>query len=91
MLSEKKKQLISEIDDMLKGLQSPLSKSEIDCGWTVECQLAMKKMFIDIQEKLKNEQELPTVFIAKGLDHWGVSGGQLFEKAATISNHLREA
>ncbi|HLO65320.1 MAG TPA: hypothetical protein VK165_20345 [Azonexus sp.] len=77
------------IDEVIIDLSNPVSALESVDGWTTESKHAMKIFFEDIKKKLRSNDELPPLFISKGLDHWGVVGGQILEKSAQISNELR--
>lgn len=79
-----------EVDEMLIMLSKPLSNAELANGWSVDCQKAMFKLFDDIKKRLELSQDHPPLFIARGLDQWGVTRGEMLEKAAKISNMIRE-
>ncbi len=84
-----KKQVLIDINNVLDILSKPLIQEEINNGWTVECQFAMTKLFKDIRSKLECDEAIAPLFLARGLDAWGVSGGALSEKIAVISCNLR--
>ena len=75
---------------MIEKLSQPLSELEIKNGWGKECQQAMLKLFGELEESIKNDKVIQEMHIARGLDHWGVVGGDLMEKIAKISVDLNE-
>jgi hypothetical protein len=79
----------SEVNEMLALLSKPLNKTEISNGWSVDCQSAMLKLFGEIKQRLEKSEKHPPLYIARGLDQWGVTQGDMFEKAAKICNMLR--
>jgi hypothetical protein len=88
-----KARLIQETEAFLAALSAPLSNEEIKNGWSVQSQKAMSNFFAGIQADLmsgKNTDRSVLQGIVRGLDHWGVEGGPLFETACALSNHLLE-
>lgn len=78
-----------EIDVMLARLSAPLSASEVADGWTSESKVATKEFFEGLKQKILSDEPLPPLSISRALDHWGVTGGDMLEIAAQISNQLR--
>jgi hypothetical protein len=77
------------IEELIERLSSPPSASEIRDGWTAKSKVAMKDLLVDLLAKFRSGQSLPPLSISRGMDTWGVTGGDLFEEAAKISNELR--
>lgn len=85
--------VIAKLDRLIEALSEPLPKAERKNGWDEET----RTMFLDFFERLRarlgedrplDEGELPAS-IARLMDHWGISGGELMEQAAEISIDLR--
>ena len=51
----------------------------------------MLKFFEDLRLKVIAGETLPYLGIVRGLDHWGIGGGELFQKAAEVDHELRES
>ena len=51
--------------------------------------MALLNLLNLIKEKLVNEEIIENISIARGMDHWGIIGGELLEKGAQLSNHIR--
>jgi hypothetical protein len=89
------KEIIKSIDEILVELKLPLSKEEIQQhNWNENSIEAMIYFFSNMKndlitksiKELKNEPAYYTV--ARGLDHWGVSSGPLYEKMLSISENV---
>jgi len=91
MLSQKRKQLVSEINDLLEIFNNPLPEKEIDSGWNIDNQIMMINLLVDVRQKIENKQALPAHFnIIKIMDYWGVFKGDIVDKAAELDCNLRE-
>jgi hypothetical protein len=84
-----KNEIIIKIDDIVGELSHPLSLQEADEGWTEKSKTAIGVFFKELRSNILSGGPLPPLSIARGLDHWGVVNGELLEKAAVISNQLR--
>lgn len=82
--------ICKEVELLIKDLLLPLSLADRACGWTPECQSATMDLLKKIQSALIEQRTIEQLNLGRGLDHWGVEGGELFEKACKLSNHLRE-
>jgi hypothetical protein len=83
--------LIHELSELNVVLSAPLSESERANGWTLESQQATLQLLGEIMTALRENRDLPAhLSLGRGLDHWGVEGGPLFEKTCAVSNHLRQ-
>lgn len=78
-----------KINEVIADLSVPVSASEAADGWTAESKQAIKKYFENLKQKLLAGEELPSLDVCRGMDHWGVVNGPILEKAAQISNELR--
>ncbi len=81
--------LIPTIDSLIQKLSMPLQPDELAHGWSESSQEAMLKFFEDLRLKVIADADLPYLGIVRALDHWGVSGGELFREAAQIDHELR--
>lgn len=85
-----KNQLLNELDDLIAKLEQPLPPAELANGWTPQSQAAILSLLRNVRENVRQDGALPELSIGRGLDHWGVEGGPMFEKACAVSNLLRE-
>jgi len=86
----KRQEIIQAIEELKAALTAPLPGEELANGWTPKSQEATLALLHEIEEALPAKRELPSLSIGRGLDHWGVEGGPLFEMACELSNCLRE-
>ena len=88
-------ELLKRVDRMIQRLSSPLLPSYIADGWSEEARTAMLKFFEELHAKLLSAEPLSEMkehlTIARGMDTWGVTGGDLLEESAEISCMLSEA
>jgi hypothetical protein len=82
--------LITNINELIGELSSPLRPDEVAHGWCKASQEAMLQFFEDLRQKVIAGEQLPYLGIVRGLDHWGVSDGELFRKASEVDHELRE-
>ncbi len=85
-----KTQLLNELDGLIATLEVPLSSEELANGWTAQSQAAILSLLQNIRDSVRQDDVLPELSIGRGLDHWGIEGGPVFETACTVSNRLRE-
>jgi hypothetical protein len=81
--------IIKKIDEVIGELSLPLTSKEAAEGWTERGKVAIEAFFKELRSKILSGEPLPSLSIARGLDHWGVVNGELLEKSAKISNDLR--
>ena len=81
--------LEQRIRELVERLSLPLSKAEMRDGWTAKSKKAIKDLLEDLLARLKSGQPLPAVSISRGMDSWGITGGDILEEGARISNQLR--
>lgn len=85
-----KPQLLNELDGLIATLEMPLSPEELANGWTTQSQAAILSLLQNVRDSVRQDDALPELSIGRGLDHWGVECGPVFETACAISNRLRE-
>jgi hypothetical protein len=84
-----KEQIRNDIEALIRKLESPLTQTDLECGWTRGAQEAMVKLLSEIGQDLRQGKKLPSLSLGRGLDHWGVEKGELLEEMCTLSNKLR--
>jgi hypothetical protein len=82
--------LVTTIDALIEELSRPLPADELAHGWSKPSQKAMLEFFQDLRIKIRAGESLPYLSIVRALDHWGVTGGELFQEAAEADRQLRE-
>ncbi|HEY5955940.1 MAG TPA: hypothetical protein VIV60_05280 [Polyangiaceae bacterium] len=86
--------VLERIDLMLGALSEDLSPVDRSFGWTEASRNAMHAFFAEMRADVlagKDVAKIPQyVSVVRGLDHWGISGGRLFEASATIARMVRE-
>jgi hypothetical protein len=87
-------QLIQRIDRVLDRLARGLRPADIANGWSEKSRAAMTDLFQRIKDALASSEPLPkdirNVSISRGMDSWGITGGDLLEEGAEISCELAE-
>jgi hypothetical protein len=81
--------LEKRIEKLIQKLSLPPNESEIQHGWTPKSKTAMKGLLEDLLARLRSGLPLPPVNISRGMDTWGITGGDILEEGAKISNQLR--
>jgi hypothetical protein len=85
--------LLEEIDAIQSALSNDLSDADRRGGWTPPSQEAMQAFFrrmrLDIVALADLSAYPEYASIGRGLDHWGVGSGPLFEQALRISAAVR--
>ena len=82
--------IFDDVKFMVEELSKPVSSAEVSDGWTKESKNAIRTYFLGLQSALQSGDALPPLEVVRALDHWGVIDGPLLEKAARISNFLRQ-
>jgi len=80
---------LKEIDAILLRLNSPLKEDDVKNGWSAESQKVAATYFETLKSAFISGSALPSLGIVRGLDHWGVTGGDLLEDLARVTNKLR--
>jgi hypothetical protein len=86
----KRDEVLKMIGTLIADVSVPLSEEELHNGWTIQSQQAFQKTLKRIETDIREGRDLPPLFLARGLDHWGVEAGELLRRAAQVSNHLRQ-
>jgi hypothetical protein len=81
--------LVRNINELIDELSLPLEPEEVSHGWSEHSQTAMLKFFEDLRQRVIAGEQLSYLGIVRGLDHWGINGGELFRKAAEVDQQLR--
>lgn len=84
-----KTNVVSEIDALLEKLHQGFDANDLANGWTEQSQRVAIKYLSDLKSALISSRDLPPLGIVRGLDHWGVTGGDLLESIARVTNKLR--
>lgn len=82
--------LLAQLDRFAARLAAPLAPADLREGWSPAAQAAYVRLLADLRTQLTNDAALPSLSLSRGLDAWGVGGGDLAEAAAELSNALRE-
>jgi len=86
--------ILKKVENIIERLSSPLSEEELSNGWIEDSRLAMLKFFETLRDDLKNDVDVSAKAeyrsIARGMDHWGISVGQLLDDATEISMEIRK-
>ncbi|HEY6330933.1 MAG TPA: hypothetical protein VI756_16495 [Blastocatellia bacterium] len=89
-----RKQLIERIDRVLDRLSQGLRQSDIANGWSEKSRAAMIELFQRVKDALASPEPLSkdirNLSISRGMDSWGITGGDLLEEGAEISCELAE-
>ena len=82
--------LLERLDNILERLSMPLPEAEVQQGWTEQSRDAMRTFFLQMRSDAAARKDLKSiphyVGLLRGLDHWGIAGGELFEAAARIGS-----
>jgi hypothetical protein len=86
--------LLVQLDNIIERLSQHLPQAEVRCGWTEESREAMRSFFEQMRIDASAGKELKFlpeyVSLLRGLDHWGIASGPLFEAAAEIGMLARQ-
>lgn len=78
-----------QLSDILLALSVPPTIEEEQDEWTKESKEAAHKYFSALSTAFFTDTPLPDLGIVRGLNHWGVNGGNLLESIARVTNSLR--
>jgi hypothetical protein len=91
--TEARADLVRRIDEIIDLLDRPLPRSERKNGWNDENRSTFLEFFRTLRGRLLDPTPLAAteqdVGIARVMDAWGITGGELVETAAGISIALR--
>ncbi|HYL99547.1 MAG TPA: hypothetical protein VEZ90_11385 [Blastocatellia bacterium] len=86
--------LIARIERVLQRLSSGLQPDDIANGWSDQSRTAMTQLFERLRSRLQSPEPLSEedkrLSISRGMDSWGITGGDLLEEGAEISCELAE-
>lgn len=82
-------EIVDAVDAVIRKLSDPVTPSETKEGWTTQSKQAAAKYFNELRQNLTEGNTLPPLDIVRGLDHWGVTGGDLLKEIARVTNALR--
>jgi hypothetical protein len=81
------------INNLRSELHKPLSAEEADCGWTEASKRAIEKFVIHLKLDTENDplsfNKIEYKTVLRGLDHWGISSGKLYETLSEVSTFCR--
>lgn len=87
---KKRENLLTEIEKIISQLKKPLTRLEIDNGWSETLQVRWKTFFEKMYEDVKSGQPLAKFPqygpLLRGLDSSGITKGSLFELAAHVAS-----
>ena len=83
-------QLLEQLDRLTVAVSAPLDAQALANGWTPKVQQHLLAQLQELRDRLVAGEPLPDVSLSRGLDFAGVTGGDLIEQAAALSNALRE-
>lgn len=82
------------IDTLIQRLSKPLTSIDTQDGWTDEAKDAALSLLQRLQSDILNDVQVSEVpeyrSIARGLDHWGIEGGDILESFAELSQSIRQ-
>jgi hypothetical protein len=85
--------LLALLNDMIERLALALPDVEVRHGWTDQSRTAMRTLFEQMRADLLQGNDLKSVphyvALVRGLDHWGIGGGELYKAAALIGSIAR--
>lgn len=82
-------EIVDAVDAVIRKLSDPVTPSEMKEGWTTQSKQAAAKYFKELRQSLTEGNTLPPLDIVRGLDHWGVTGGDLLKEISRVTNALR--
>jgi len=80
---------IQEARALAEQLSGPMPESAGRDGWRQETWTKWAEIFSELATSLAEGREVAPASISRALDVDGVHDGDVFEAAATLSNHLR--
>ena len=89
-MQSKKEAVSRNIDAIIDRLSLGLSDDDVQHGGNQQSRQGLLEFFVDLRANVV-EGDLPRyLFVARGMDHWGITGGEPLELGALISNQIRE-
>jgi hypothetical protein len=81
--------LLEKLSEIISALDKPISNEEVTDGWTAKDKKTAVDMFLAIRLAVEYDRHLPPLNIQKGLNHWGVVCGPIFDQAVAIAVELK--
>jgi hypothetical protein len=79
--------LLNSIEKMIRSLSEPLSRKQKEEGWSEQARNGMLGFWRNLRDHVKHDT-ITTVDLttppSRGLDMWGVQGGELFQVSSQI-------
>jgi hypothetical protein len=79
------------LDQLVAALSASLTEAARADGWTEAVQAKWLHVFQDMRTSVGSGHALAEASISRALDHDGVIAGPVLEKAAMLSNLVRQA
>ena len=67
-------------DEVIERMNSPLSASDMTCGWTTEALNGMRGALEAISVADSDTAVIMRRHLGRAMDHWGIHGGTLFHE-----------
>jgi hypothetical protein len=90
MIDNLRSQVIDDLSCIVSELQEPFSSALSSEGWSSELWEKWGRIFGDLLESVRSGGFGLDASISRAMDFDGVTQGEILEKAARISNSLRE-
>ncbi|MES2151046.1 MAG: hypothetical protein V4508_14800 [Pseudomonadota bacterium] len=84
-------EIVGMVDRVIAQLSVPVRVAERADGWTPEGKQAMTLFFKRLQSALADNRPIEHLNISRAFDSWGVTRGEILERAAQVSKALRTA
>jgi len=93
-MEDKKETLLKKIAYVIEKLQSGLTQEDRANGWTEASRAAMLEVFQTLEKRLSSGEQISgedsNINLSRGMDSWGISGGDILDHAAEISIELKK-
>ena len=80
--------LAAQLDALLIKLSAPVTADEQAHGWTTEAKAGMAEYARDAKIRFAREALVRDFSLVRGLDAWGVGGGQLYDEIMDFNRQL---
>ena len=86
--------VIEMMDKLIEILSQRLPEIEHVHGWSERSRINYHNYFIRLRKEVISEEAIDhthfsNLSIPRSMDHWGINGGDIMERAATISELIR--
>ena len=88
-MNSQRAEIASQLSALASTLAAPMPADAAGDGWTPETWSNWRAKFDALAQEAHGFGDLPVASIARALDHDGIVGGLILERAATVSNALR--